>query len=537
MGAVIEVAGLSKRFGGTTALDDVDLSVPAGTVIGLLGPNGAGKTTLVRVLSTLLDADGGSARVAGFDVQDDPDALRAQIGLAGQSAAVDELLTARENLELVGRLYGLDRDERRTRTDELLDWFGLTDVADDRVSTFSGGMRRRLDLGVTLIGQPAVLFLDEPTAGLDPRSRADLWARIAELVAAGTTVLLTSQYLEEIDRLADHVVVLDHGRVIASGTPAELKEQVGGDSPTLDDVFLALTGHPAEAVDPEDDDGEGPPPAARGPVPLRRAEGPASPVRRRHPLGDIAATTRRELTRTARSPQLLIFMCAQPILFVLAFTAVFGGAVALAATGDPNGRYIDFLLPGSLVIAVVMAGNATSIGVARDRQEGFTDRLRTLPMSRSAALTGRSLADLGRHVFGVAVMIAVAAAIGFRAPAGWTGVLAGAGLTLLFGYAMVWVFALVGLVASDPESANVMSFLPAMLLMFASSAFVPLDTMPTWLQAVARHQPVTVTIDAVRAAMAGGASPDVWWPVLAWTAGLLAVVVPLSVRAFNRATV
>jgi ABC transporter DrrB family efflux protein len=532
--AVIDVAGLSKRFGDTTALEGVDVSVPPGSVLGLLGPNGAGKTTLVRILTTLLDADGGSARVAGLDVRDDADELRALIGLAGQSAAVDEQLTGRENLDLVGSLYGLSRPERARRTAEILSRFGLADVADHSVRTYSGGMRRRLDLGATLVGRPDVIFLDEPTAGLDPRSRANLWAHVTELVAEGATVLLTSQYLEEIDRLADDVVVLDRGRVIARGTPAELKALVGGDSPTLDDVFLALTGH-GIAPD-EDEEPEPPPPVA----PISGADADADaeagrPRRRRHRLvGDTRATSRREALRMLRSPQLLVFTVAQPLLFVLGFTAIFGGAVALTVTGDPNGRYIDFLLPGSLVIATVFAGSATAFGVAQDRQRGFTDRLRTLPMARSAPLTGRSVADLGRHAFGVVAMVAIAMVLGFRSPAGWTGLLAAVALTLAFGYATVWIYAYIGLLARDPESANAMALMPSLLVVFASSAFVPLDTMPGWLQAVARHQPVTVTIDAVRSAIAGGA-PDVgWWPVLAWTVGLLVVFVPLAVHRYDR---
>ena len=210
-------------------MDGVDLAAPAGTVLGLLGPNGAGKTTIVRILTTLLDPDGGSARVAGYDVVRDAEALRSVIGLAGQYAAVDENLTGRENLDLVGRLYHLGKDEARRRADEMLERFELTDAANRTVKTYSGGMRRRLDLGASLVGRPQVLFLDEPTTGLDPRSRFSLWDVIRELVSDGTTLLLTTQYMEEADRLADHIAVIDGGRVIAEGTTDELKSRVGGD--------------------------------------------------------------------------------------------------------------------------------------------------------------------------------------------------------------------------------------------------------------------------------------------------------------------
>src|SRR5215211_5251879 len=226
--AIIKVEGLVKVFGAKVpvrALDGLVLTVERGGVYGLLGPNGSGKTTLIRVLTTLLPAD---ARVAGVDVRQHPEQVRAHIGLAGQYAAVDDHLTGRENVELVGRLYGLARREARRRAGEVLERIGLTQVADRQVRTYSGGMRRRLDLAASLVGRPEVLFLDEPTAGLDPASRRELWALVGDLVEGGTTVLLTTQYLEEADRLADRIAVIDHGRVVSDGTGDQLKERVGG---------------------------------------------------------------------------------------------------------------------------------------------------------------------------------------------------------------------------------------------------------------------------------------------------------------------
>jgi oleandomycin transport system ATP-binding protein len=238
--SAIEAEGLVKRFDKVRALDGIDMVAREGTVFGLLGPNGAGKTTAIRVLSTLLKPDAGRAMVGGYDVVRHPREVRRLIGLTGQYAAVDELLSGQENLAMIGRLLGYPSREARRRARELLAAFDLSDAATKLVKGYSGGMRRRLDLAASLVGRPALLYLDEPTTGLDPRSRIELWRMIRGLVSEGTTVLLTTQYLEEADRLADEIVVIDHGRVIAAGTPAQLKARIGGQ---------VLQARPAEPTD------------------------------------------------------------------------------------------------------------------------------------------------------------------------------------------------------------------------------------------------------------------------------------------------
>jgi ABC-2 type transport system ATP-binding protein len=244
----VEAKDLVKHFGETVAVDGVSFSIPRGTVLSMLGPNGAGKTTTVRMLTTLSVPTSGSGSVAGHDIIKDPDGVRRSMGLTGQAATVDELLTGRENIRLIGRLYGIPRKHIAPLADELLERFSLSDAADRIAKTYSGGMRRRLDLAVSLVASPPVLFLDEPTTGLDPRSRAELWEVLRELVRSGTTLLLTTQYLEEADTLADEIIVIDRGRVIASGTPTGLKDQAGRASVVLTVTHAAEIGSAAELI-------------------------------------------------------------------------------------------------------------------------------------------------------------------------------------------------------------------------------------------------------------------------------------------------
>jgi ABC-2 type transport system ATP-binding protein len=595
--AAARVEGVVKRFGETVALAGVDLRIPAGTVFGLLGPNGAGKTTLVRILSTLLTPDAGRAEVLGHDVSREPAAVREVLGLTGQFAAVDELLTGRENLEMFGRLFRLSREDARRRADELLERFDLRDAADRLARTYSGGMRRRLDLASSLLTRPRVLFLDEPTTGLDPRSRNQIWAIARELRREGTTLLLTTQYLEEADELADRIAVIDRGRVIAEGTGSELKERVGGQilevelssatqrdqaqavlarvgcgepepderperltlpaprhglelvaeaaaelrradigvtdlglrGPTLDDVFLQLTGAP-----PSEDGGPPPPVAAdrsrKAPRPMLRVERP-SPRVVRSAIADAAVVTRRNLRHFIRQPDLLLFSTIQPVMFVLLFVYVFGGAVSRSLPGGV--AYVNFLLPGIFVQSVTFRASMTAIGLAEDLQRGVIDRFRSMPMARSAVLLGRTMADLVRNVLIIGLMIGVGYAVGFRFHGGVAGAVASIAVVAAFGLALSWIFAYMALTVRGAEAAQSAGFVITFPLVFASSVFVPVSTMPAWLQAFAKVSPVTVTADAARSYALTGA-PASLGAAAAWIGGILIVFIPLCVWRYRR---
>ena len=605
----VRVAGVIKRFGATVALAGVDLEVAEGTVFGLLGPNGAGKTTLVRVLATLLAPDSGRAEVFGRDVVSEAPVVRELLGLTGQFAAVDEILTGRENLQMFGRLFDLSRAEAGRRAVELLERFDLTDAADRPARTYSGGMRRRLDLASSLLTRPRILFLDEPTTGLDPRSRNEIWGIVRELVREGTTVLLTTQYLEEADQLADRIAVIDHGRVVAQGTGNELKDRVGGQilevelstaaqrdeaqsvlarvgcgdpalgerldrltlpaprngleliedaasalrhagigvsdlglrRPTLDDVFLQLTGAPPS------EDGAGPS-ASVSAGGAQAATGPHSAadnrarrllaLRRPSLLGirsamtDAGVVTARNLRHFIRQPQLLIFSTIQPIMFVLLFAYVFGGALRGSLAGGV--KYIDFLLPGIFVQSVAFRATQTAVGLSEDLERGVVDRFRSMPMARSAVLLGRTVADLVRNVLIIGLMIVVGYVIGFRFHAGLLDALMSVAVVSAFGFALSWIFAFVALAVGGAEAAQSAGFVVIFPLVFASSVFVPVSSMPDWLQAFAKVSPVTLTANTARSYALVGGVPSSLGGTAAWILGLLALFIPLCVWRYRR---
>jgi ABC transporter DrrB family efflux protein len=518
-------------------------------------------------------------------------------------------------------------------------------------------MRRRLDLASSLIGSPRMVFLDEPTTGLDPRSRNEVWTAVRQLVRDGTTVLLTTQYLEEADQLADRIAVIDHGRLIAEGTSDQLKDRLGGQvlevrlaqpgereqaraalagvgcgnpqpserqdeltmaasrggvelvtdaaaalrergiavndlalrRPTLDDVFLELTGNPpsedgagsddadgralADRAGPERLDGAaGPDGAARpdgagaavaargGPAVAARASSAvaarassavaadtAHPRARpgrwrqavqhdrlalRRTVADTWIVTRRNLLHFVRQPQLLIFSTVQPIMFVLLFVYVFGGAIKGSL---PHGvPYVDFLLPGIFVQSVAFRATQTAVGLSEDLERGVVDRFRSMPMARSAVLAGRTVADLVRNVLIIGLMVLVGYVIGFRFRGTVPDVIGCVLVVSAFGLALSWIFAFVALTVRGAEAAQSAGFVAIFPLVFASSVFVPVSSMPAWLAAFAKVSPVTLTADAARAFALGGSTSGSLPGALAWAGGLLAVFIPLCVWRYRR---
>jgi ABC-2 type transport system permease protein len=549
----------------------VDLGVPPGGVCALLGPNGAGKTTVVRVLATLIRPDAGTARVAGHDVLREPGLVRAAIGLAGQHAAVDDDLTGRENLFILGLMHHLGRRRARARAAELLDRFGLADAADRLVKTWSGGMQRRLDLIASLIVAPPVLFLDEPTTGLDPRSRAEIWAAVRALAADGTTVLLTTQYLEEADRIADQIVIIDAGLVTAHGSPDELKDSLGSridvvlaDAAGLDAAAAALAdivtgpprldagGAPAHRARSR---GRGDPAGTRPQAGRRRGHGrgcqrAAARPRRGFPgphaacrgvpgmsgaFTDGAAAAERVLAKLRHDPTAIALTLGAPVVMVVLFGYIFGSAITV-----PGRDYRAFLIPG--LFATIGANILPSMfAMARDTGRGVVDRFRSLPIARTAVPFGQAAATVVYGLVSFVLMALCGLAVGWRIERGAGSAVAALALLAAFQFAATWVGMYLGLVLGSEQAAGQASILVFPVTML-SNVYVPTSGMPAWLRAIADWNPVSALAAALRDLFGNpGAPANGTWqlvhPVpatLAWTALLLAIFVPLCTRRFAR---
>ena len=542
----------------------------------LLGPNGAGKTTTVKVLTTLTRPTAGSARIDGIDVLAQPERIRPIIGVSGQYAAVDENLTGFENLDMVGRLYHLGAVQSRIRAQELITLFDLEEAKNRPVKGFSGGMRRRIDLAGALVTRPKVLFLDEPTTGLDPRSRLGMWDIITTLVGQGTTVLLTTRYLEEADQLADSISVIDDGRVIAQGTSDELKASIGGQR-----VGCAggTPGDPRRTRRPQHSlvrcRNSTPDPRRCLPAPYRslrdcgdcgcgthaeeacREEGEepimttadrTTPARAAvsapgtvlaHWFSDGWITTRRNLIKIKRVPDILVFTTLQPIMFVLLFTYVYAGVINI-----PGSSYREFITAGIFAQTIVFGSTYSGSAMTQDLKDGIIDRFRTLPMSPSAVLIGRTNGNLFINAVSLVVMMITGFIVGWRIRSSFPEALGAIALLLLFAYAFSWVMAFIGMSVRSPEVINNVSFLILFPLTFISNAFVPSDTLPTPLRVFAEFNPVSALVSAVRN-LFGNSPPnspvaDNWAqqnPEITVMIGiivLLVMFVPLAIRKFAR---
>ena len=505
--------GLVKRFKKTTALDGVDLVAAPGMVLGVLGPNGAGKSTAIRVLATLTAPDAGSARVGGFDVVRQAAEVRRRIGLTGQYATLDEELSGRANLTLIGRLLDLPKTTALTRADELLDRFDLVEAGKRPVSTYSGGMRRRLDLAASLVGNPAVVFLDEPSVGLDPGKREDLWRIIRGMVGDGATVLLTTQYLEEADALADAISVIDQGQVIAHGTPAELKRLTGGQTVTVHPTDAGRLDEAASILTRVTDS------------PVERAS--AHELRVRVDGDDAVADLTRRFAETGIAMN--EFSLRLPSLDEV-FVYLFGGAVS-----GSSSDYIQYIFPGIMVTGAGLSGMMSSgMALNIDMKKGVFDRFRSLPIARTAPLLGSILADVVRYVIAVAVLFAIGFLMGFRVETDAGSAFAAAALAILFGFSISWVTVFLGVILKDESTLMMFVFFAFMMLLFGTNLAAPIDTLPGWLQAWANINPVTHAMDAARGLLTGYPLGDSVMMTLLWSAIIFVLFCPLAVWAYAR---
>ncbi len=521
-----------------------------------------------------------------------PADVRGVIGLAGQNTAIQGELTGRENLEIFARLFHLERDSARRRAEELLDRFGLTGAADRPAKTYSGGMQRLLDLAATFLVSPSVLFLDEPTTGLDPRGRQRVWDVVRELTGSGMTIFLTTQYLDEAEELADEIVVIDRGAVIARGTAEELKDTVGGDvlqfttprsqldlaaaqvaetishgglqiDRTVGQVSIAVgqngPGKLVAAVRELDSaeievkaielrrpsldeaflsltghaaDGQTPAEAAAARAP---AEALTPVIHRSYlqqgyrVLTDTLTVCRRNVLIWTRAPSFLVATLLQPVMFLLVFRYVFGEAIKVTNVGG----YVNFLLPGVIAQSVGFACYGTGIAMAREIDRGVTDRYRSMPIARSAVLFGRLSADGLRMLATVLVMTALGYALGFRFQTGPLGAVAMILMGAFFGVAMCSVAAYIGLAIKNLETVQSVGLFWLGPFMFVSTAFVPAASMPGWLPYFAANQPASEVIDAMRSLALGGPQTHLL-TALAWLVGVTVVFSYLGVRTYRR---
>jgi daunorubicin resistance ABC transporter ATP-binding subunit len=584
----IEASGILKSFGKKEVLKGIDLNITKGSIHAILGPNGSGKTTLIKILSTLLKADGGQIVVAGHDVFQSPEKVRDCISLTGQNASVDEELTGKENLYLFARLLKYPAREARQRADELLSAFDLRDAADRQVKTYSGGMRRRLDIAASIVRIADILFLDEPTTGLDPHSRNSMWSVIRSLARKGTTILLTTQYLEEAEQLADKISVIDNGYVISEGTSNELKSSVGQNilhvhldgvekrhleetlkqmeyshaqaDPGSKKLTFPVTGQ-TQAIsilseleknnieitgfnlsrpdlnevflsitgkarkDEENPEGDGNPAAFT----ISNILDHASPVRQAGVLSNKLMFGWRNLIKIKHIPEQFMDVLITPIMFTFTFTFLFGGALA-----GSTRAYLQFFVPGILVQTLTFNSMYAGININNDISKGIFDRFRSMPIWLPAPLTGIFIGDLFRHLISGSLVLLFAFVIGFRTHAGIPEFALSFLIIIFFAMSISWIFIIMGLVMRS--SSGVMSFgwLILMPLVFMSNIFADPVTMPKWLQAFISWNPLAWQVNAVRGLLGGTATAGLIFKALGASALLTTLLFPLTVWFYKK---
>ena len=587
----VETEGLRKSFGKKEVLKGIDLQIKKGSIHAILGPNGSGKTTLIKILSTLLKADAGVIKVAGYDVLTQPEKVRGSISLTGQNASVDEELTGHENLYLFARLLGFSADEAKNRANELLLVFDLKDAAKRLVKTYSGGMRRRLDIAASIVKATDILFLDEPTTGLDPRSRNGLWNIIRQLAAQGTTILLTTQYLEEAEQLADKISVLDEGVMISEGTSDELKASVGknilhvhvngsdpaflekalqnlqitntyteGDSKKLvfpvtgqKEAISILDGLHQHQVEitafnlsrPDLNEvflaltGSGTPDDNSGnKTELTGSEQKTSiaqllehsvPHQNTGLMSNKFMFGWRNLLKIKHIPEQFMDVLITPVMFTFMFTYLFGGALA-----GSTKAYLQFFIPGILVQTLTFNAMYAGLNIYNDISKGIFDRFRSMPIWLPAPLTGVFIGDFFRHLIAGIVVLLLGFILGFRSDAGMMAYILSFIIMIFFAMSISWVFIIMGLTMRSNSAVMSLGWFILMPLVFLSNIFTDPSTMPNWLQVFIEYNPLAWQVNVVRELLGNNLIIMDMLKALGASAIITAVLFPIAIWFYKK---
>lgn len=591
--SAIEARDIRKSFGKKEVLKGIDLKIKKGSIHAILGPNGSGKTTLIRILSTILKADSGYIKVGNYDADTQPDMVRECISLTGQNASIDEELTGFENLFLFARLLGYPRAEAKQRANELLSAFDLKSASNRLVKTYSGGMRRKLDIASSIVRISEILFLDEPTTGLDPRSRNSVWSLIRNLAGKGTTVLLTTQYLDEAEQLADKITVIDDGRVISEGTTNELKASVGNNilhvqlngvekahlESVLENIdiphaqqdfenrklFFPVSGQEQAIsilgelhkynieitafnlsrpdlnevflsltgkVRETGENNESDESADTEQVstgPVTKILLHAKPYKRSGWLNNKLMFGWRNLIKIKHIPEQFMDVLITPIMFTFMFTYIFGGALA-----GSTQAYLQFFIPGILVQTLTFNAMYAGININNDVSKGIFERFRSMPIWLPAPLSGIFIGDFFRHLISAILVLLFGFILGFRTEAGLPALLMSFIIMVFFAMSISWIFIIMGLTMRSTSAVMSFGWLILMPLVFMSNIFADPETMPGWLQTFISFNPLAWQVDAVRGLLAGEfPTKEI---IIALTASLVltALLFPLTVWFYKR---